>query len=231
MNGIALGAIRSKKSYRLAIRQQESGPLVHAMTEEIRKRAKGEVDIRYVGKIVSFASQEKPAFYRAIRRPLRIGSSISDVQANFISAGTLGCIVAGRKAPHFLGMLTNNHVIANENGNSSGDPVVQNGTLDGGSRANNLVGELWKFIKLKKTGINSVDAAVGAIYDDIDFDELTIGTIGNLAGIGNAATLPEKAIVHKVGRTTGQTKGRVTAFDIDNVRVTYGIGEIRFDAH
>jgi hypothetical protein len=126
-------------------------------------------------------------------------------------------------------MLTNNHVIADENGNSNGDPVLQQGTLDGGKKSDNLVGELWKFIKLKKTTSNAVDAAIGAIYEDIDFDSLTIGTLGDLKGIGNAATLPEKAIVHKVGRTTGQTRGRITAFDLDNVRVTYGIGELRFD--
>jgi len=226
---IALGACHSKKDYRLAIRLQESGPLVRAMTDEIRKRAMGEVDVRFIGKLVPFAAQDKPAFYRAKRRPLRIGSSISDVHRNFISAGTLGCFVAGRKSPHYLGMLTNNHVIADENGNAKGSAVVQQGTLDGGKKSKNLVGELWKFKRLRKTSANAVDAAVGAIYEGIDVDELTIGTLGILKGIGNVMALPEKAIVHKVGRTTGQTKGRITAFDIDNVIVEYGIGDLRFN--
>src|SRR5204862_2032054 len=31
------------------------------------------------------------------------------------------------------------------------------------------------------------------------------------------------------GRTTGLTQGRVTAFDLDNVIVTYDIGSLRFD--
>ena len=229
MSGIALGAVKVKTQYRLAIRQQESGPVIHAMTEEIRKRAKGEVDVQYIGKLVKFPSQTSPAFYRAKRRPLRIGSSISDVQTGFISAGTLGCFIAGRGSSHFLAMLTNNHVIADENGNSIGDAVVQQGTLDGGKKSTHLVGELWKFIRLKKTSANAVDAALGAIYDDVAFDELKIGTLGNLRGLGDASTLPEKALVHKVGRTTGQTKGRITAFDLDNVRVQYGIGVIRFD--
>lgn len=229
IHAIALGAVRSKKGYKLAIRQQESGPLVHMMTEEIYRRAKGEVDISFVGKLVPFAAQDKPAFYRATRRPLRIGSSISDIQTSFISAGTLGCFVSGRKSPHYLGMLTNNHVIADENGNSSGDPVIQQGTLDGGSRSANLVGELWRYIKLRKNATNTVDAALGAIYDDVDIDALTIGTLGDLKGIGNVRTLPQRAVVHKVGRTTGQTRGRVTAFDIDNVLVDYGIGEVSFN--
>lgn len=229
MQGIALGAVRSGKGFKLAVRQQESGPLVHFMTDEIRQRAKGEVDVAFVGKLIPVAAQNRPAFYRATRRPLRIGASISDVQPNFESAGTLGCFVYGRRSPYYLALLTNNHVIADENGNAGGAPVVQQGTLDGGTRAANLVGELWKFIKLRTNGSNSVDAALGAIYDDVDFDELTIGTLGKLAGPGNVQTLPARAVVHKVGRTTGQTRGRITAFDIDKLLVDYGIGQLSFD--
>ena len=33
----------------------------------------------------------------------------------------------------------------------------------------------------------------------------------------------------KVGRTTGKTLGRVTAFELDNVVVGYDIGNLRFD--
>ena len=229
LGAIALGAVKRKGQYRLAVREQESGPLVTAMTAEIRRRAKGEVDVAYIGKLVPFASQTSAAFYRARRRPLRIGSSISDVHSAFTSAGTLGCFVSGRKAPHYLGVLTNNHVIADENGNAVGSPLVQQGTLDGGTQARSLVGELWKFVRLRTSGSNAVDAAVGALYEDVAYDEDRIGTLGNLSGLGDAAALPEKASVYKVGRTTGQTRGRITAFDIDNVAVEYAIGVLRFD--
>jgi hypothetical protein len=33
----------------------------------------------------------------------------------------------------------------------------------------------------------------------------------------------------KIGRTTGPTEGRVTAFDVDNVVVNYDMGNLRFD--
>jgi hypothetical protein len=230
MTRIALGVARAKKNeYWLAVRQQQSGPLVNALTEQIEARAKGEVDVRYIGRLAKFASATQPAFYRVKRRPLRIGSSISDVQTNFISAGTLGCFVAGRQAPHYIGMLTNNHVVANENGNAAGSPVVQQGTLDGGKLPQNLVGELGKFIRLRANQRNTFDAAVADVYDDIDFDATQIGNLGNFAGLGDVVSLPDEAIVHKVGRTTGQTKGRVTAFDIDNVEVEYDMGFLRFD--
>jgi hypothetical protein len=234
---IALGIAPQKKNdFRLAVRPQRSGPLISAMIEQIKEEARGEVDVQYIGNIVKFAkraaassNQTRPAFYRARRRPLRIGSSISDVQTGFISAGTLGCFVVGRRAPHYLGMLTNNHVIANENGNSAGDPIVQPGTLDGGAHPADQVGELGRFIRLRPTATNAVDAAVADLLEGIDYDARQIGTLGSLSGLGNVRALPPRATVYKVGRTTGQTQGRITAFDIDNVRVEYDLGVLRFD--
>jgi hypothetical protein len=35
--------------------------------------------------------------------------------------------------------------------------------------------------------------------------------------------------VAKIGRTTGVTRGQVTAFELDNVVVGYDIGNLRFD--
>ncbi len=232
MNGIALGVSTRKKAkgeFRLAVRLQRSGPLISAMTEEIEQRAKGEVDVQYIGNIVKFAGVTQAAYYRVRRRPLRIGSSISDVQADFISAGTLGCFVVGRKSPYYQGILTNNHVIANENGNSAGDPIVQQGTLDGGKLLGSLIGELGKFVRLRQNATNLVDAAIADLYEDIECERLLIGNLGKLKGLGDVVHLPEKATVYKVGRTTGQTEGRITAFDVDNVRVEYDVGVLRFD--
>lgn len=229
MTRVALGVSPAKRGYRLAIRQQQSGPLINALTEEIVQRAKGEADVRFIGRVTKFASVTSPAYYQAARRPLRIGSSISDVQTGFTSAGTLGCFVVGRQSPHYLGLLTNNHVAANENGNASGAPIVQQGTLDGGKKATSLIGELRVFIKLKTTGANELDAAVADLYDDVAYDATSIGNLGKFKGLGEVTSLPNNAKVYKVGRTTGQTEGRITAFDIDNVQVEYDLGVLRFD--
>lgn len=231
MDGIALGvSIAKKREYRLAVRLQRTGPLVSAMTEEISKKCNGEVDIKEIGTIVKFQRPTTPAFCRKRRRPLRIGSSIGDVPPpDFIAAGTLGCFVVRRSAPFYLGLLTNNHVIANENANSLGSPVAQPGTLDGGRFPADEVAALGKFVNLKTSGRNFADAAVGDIFEDIAFDPRTLGNLGKLQGAGDVLDLPANATVHKVGRTTGQTKGRLTAFDIDNVRVEYDLGVLRFD--
>jgi hypothetical protein len=234
---IALGVTPKKKNdFRLAVRPQRSGPLISAMIEEIEREARGEVDVQYIGNIVKFAKRRarrasvtQPAYYRARRRPLRLGSSLSDVHAEFISAGTLGCFVVGRQSPNYLGMLTNNHVIANENGNAAGDPVVQPGTLDDGQMPADQVGELGRFVRLRANGINLIDAAIGDLHEGIPFDPRPIGSLGQLAGLENVVNLPAQATVYKVGRTTGQTKGRLTAFDVDNVSVEYDLGVLRFD--
>ena len=230
MTRVALGVTPiSKNEYRLAIRQQQSGPLMNALTEQITAEAKGEVDVRYIGRLTKFAGVTQPDFYQAKLRPLRIGSSISDVQTSFISAGTLGCFVVRRQSPYYIGMLTNNHVIANENQNGVGSAIVQQGTLDGGKEAQHLVGALGKMIRLRSTHDNEFDAAVADIYDDVEFDTKTIGNLGKLKGLGDVVALPSQATVYKVGRTTGQTKGRVTAFDVDNVQVEYDMGLLQFD--
>jgi hypothetical protein len=47
---------------------------------------------------------------------------------------------------------------------------------------------------------------------------------------GVAPKEPDKgATVYKVGRTTGATVGRISAFSLDYVVVNYDVGNIRFD--
>ena len=70
---------------------------------------------------------------------------------------------------------------------------------------------------------------MGDVWDSTEFDTKTIGNLGNLSGQGDVVDLPANATVFKVGRTTGQTKGRIRAFDVDNVRVEYDLGVLRFD--
>ena len=41
--------------------------------------------------------------------------------------------------------------------------------------------------------------------------------------------LDEGDAVAKVGRTTGLTRGRVTAFELDNVEIEFDLGFLRFD--
>lgn len=221
LRSIAIGIARSGKQHQLAVRVQRRMLLDHPLLDRIRKQAKGEVDIRYVGKI---GKLETPATLQKRRRPLVIGCSLGHHK---ITAGTLGCFVRSRTTQATL-ILSNNHVLANENKAKAGDAILQPGDIDGGKNPGDIVATLAKFIRMKPGKTNFVDCAVAQPAAGIAFNQKKLGGFGNLKGLG-ADFLDEGANVKKVGRTTGETKGRVTAFELDNVVVGYDIGNLRFD--
>jgi hypothetical protein len=218
---IALGIVHQKKrEYALAVRIQQRALENSKPIDTIKKQAKGEVDVRYIGRL---AKRAVP-WYQQRNRPLRVGSSVGHFK---ITAGTLGCFVRDRASSSVL-ILSNNHVLANENRARKGDNILQPGTFDDGKDPADVVGTLLGFVKLKREGSNQVDAAVAAINDGIDFHSRELKGIGKLAGLGDEF-LDYGTGVAKVGRTTGATHGRVTAFELDNLVIAYDIGNLRFD--
>lgn len=75
-------------------------------------------------------------------RPAPGGSSIGHYA---ITAGTLGCLVR-RNGEVYI--LSNNHVLANSNDASAGDPVLQPGPYDGGKNPDDLIAELTAFVPI-----------------------------------------------------------------------------------
>ena len=219
---MALGVVRKgKNDFGLAVRVQKRGLENSPQMETIRKKVKGEVDIRYIGLVTKRAAIP---WYQKETRPLRVGASIGHFK---ITAGTLGGFVRGRDAGAAL-IVSNNHVLANENKARKGDAIIQPGHFDGGQDPAQKVGELLRFVRLKKAGTNLVDCAVASVDDEIEFDPRTLAGLGKLAGLGDPM-LAEDDTVGKVGRTTGTTKGRISVFELDNVMVEYGLGVLRFD--
>ncbi len=213
---------KGKNDYRLAVRLQDRALEKSALIEEITSRAKGEVDVRYVGRI-----RARAAWYRSKHRPLLIGSSVGYVPAGYIVAGTLGCFVrkAGSSA---LYMLSNNHVLADENRYPIGKVIVQPGTLDGGTPTNDRVAKLSSFVKLVAGQPNLVDCAIAKLASGVTADTSTLKGLGKLAGV-RSGDIEVHDPVHKVGRTTGVRHGRVTAVELDGVLVEYDIGDVSFD--
>ncbi len=191
--------------------------------DRIAAIAKGEVDVRYVGRI---RARAKP-WYRSKQRPLLIGSSIGFVASGFIMAGTLGCFVQSGSSSA-LYILSNNHVLADENRYPRGGPITQPGGLDGGKPTADRVAKLTRFIRLELAQTNFVDGAIAKLNSAIQADVHKLRGIGTLAGQRNS-DLQVSDVVHKVGRTTGVRHGRVTAFELDGVAVEYDIGVVSFD--
>ena len=144
-----------------------------------------------------------------------------------VTAGTLGCFTRLRK-DQSIHVLSNNHVLANKNRAKVGDAVLQPGRYDSGQKAKDQVGSLSSFVRFKKRGINSIDAALAVLAENVDYEPAHLRGLGQLAGLGSDF-LDEGFDVSKIGRTTGVTHGRVTAFELDDVRVNFDVGVIRFD--
>src|SRR5882672_1410372 len=105
---LAVGIMhKGANNYHLAVRIQTRALENSAQVEAIRKQAKGEVDVRYIGRVVKRAAP----WNQSRQRPLLIGTSIGHFR---ITAGTLGCFAKLRSTGDPR-ILSNNHVLADEN--------------------------------------------------------------------------------------------------------------------
>ena len=200
--------------------------LHNAFVYAIRKFAHGEVDVQYLDMPSAIDPMAKPGDKLANQgrcRPLNIGWSVGHYK---ITAGTLGCF-AQRPGKKEMYILSNNHVMANSNDAKTGDKVYQPGKHDGGTDKD-TVAKLSHFVRLKSDH-NKVDGAIALINGDVKYDTSTLSEFGKYAGTSDGE-LDVGMDVRKFGRTTGATTGKITAIEMDNVRVNYGkAGVLSFD--
>jgi hypothetical protein len=181
---------------------------------------RAEVDVRVTGPILPFSSPAPAAFQRRTR-PLHPGLSVAH---SAVTAGTLGGFVrvGGR-----LAILSNNHVLAAADAGAVGDAVLQPGLADGGTPADRVA--TLRTVERITPGPNRVDAAVAVLDEGVEAEP------GRVPGGPLAATVPDgeevepDEEVEKVGRTTGHTRGRITAVEVDGVAVQYDDGVHVFD--
>lgn len=217
---IALGVARSDGGdYKLAVRVQHPLLLEGREMETIRQLAKGEVDVQYIGPV--FKRQASALQQKC--RPVRIGCSLAHFK---VTAGTVAAFV--RSTGQNAMVLSNNHVLANENDGSIGDAILQPGPFDGGQDPADRIATLAQFIPINFSGTNTVDCAVGGLNAGIGFDSKGLDQLGQLQGV-RTSPVDKGEVVAKVGRTTGVTRGAVTAFEVDNVTVGYDHGSATFD--
>jgi hypothetical protein len=217
---IALGVARaSAGDYSLAVRVQSPLLLEGEEIAAIRHMAKGEVDVKYVGQI----QKRQAPWYQQNCRPVRIGCSIAHFK---VTAGSVAAFA--QSAAQVRMLLSNNHVLANENGAAVGDPILQPGPFDGGQNPADRVGTLTQFVPLNFSAVNTVDCAIATLDDGVAFDSKNLDLLGQFSGV---RTSPADVgdVVAKIGRTTGVTNGKITAIELDNVTVGYDNGNATFN--
>ncbi len=219
--GVGLGKkrIRGTATQDLAVKvyvKEKLHPLLVKEGEVIPDEIEGvPTDVEHSGEF-SIWRPIPPIYHRKVR-PAMGGLSIGHYA---ITAGTFGCLV--RRGQDTC-ILSNNHVLANENRGVQGDPILQPGRFDGGKEDKDTIARLDSFVKVEAEETNTVDAALALPYDARDVTP-EILNVGRLRGT-RAADLEEK--VMKSGRTTRVTNGVV--MDVSaTLRVGYASGSFLF---
>jgi hypothetical protein len=190
-------------------------------------------DVIEVGNIKKQATSQKKGFRHPVR-PLRPGFSVGHAQ---VTCGTIGGIFKDDKDRVVI--LSNNHVIANENNAKVGDLIYQPGKTDSKRSFKNkgwpepvhklpYIGTLDKFVKIKRNN-NTQDSAIALIHPKLveeDMLNLKYPLINKkLTGFEQ----PKVGMkVQKFGRTTGHTKGKVIGLNA-TFSIEYDFGMARFN--
>lgn len=168
-----------------------------------------------------------PQILRQRVRPVKGGFSVGH---HAVTAGTIATACYDWNSfpgmPQQYYILSNNHVLANSNNASIGDPILQPGVFDGGNYPQDMIGRLSRFIPIQfKTPttapLNYVDAAIAEV--PFHLADREIYWIGYVKDLYEAPGLNE--VLQKTGRTTNFTTGRVISVNA-TIDVNYGAGRV-----
>lgn len=160
--------------------------------------------------VVEIGEVKASQWYSYKIRPAVPGISLGHY---LITAGTFGSVVYKGDQKY---ILSNNHVLANENECVLGDPIYQPGPCDGGKPADTIA-YLDSFIPLAN-GINA-DCALAKITDNSLVSDL--GIDGFLADRWGDPEVGQR--IYKTGRSSGPTSGLVVYTHADTY-CTYRTG-------
>lgn len=194
--------VRSKKDRNLVLSK-------HLLPTKIRGLP---VDVEQVG---TFRASDTVLNPKVEVRPAQPGCSVGfEPPSNgFAEAGTFGALVK-RGGATFI--LSNNHVLADENNLSPGAVIYQPAILDDDNFENHQIATLTAYAKLLHDAPNTIDCAIAEVTDG----SLVSNSILHI-GTPTGTTAPAIGMpVHKFGRSSGYTVGSVSLVDT-NVRLEY----------
>ena len=181
------------------------------------------VSQRVTGRLMAFSDPTKR------QRPAPMGFSVGHPA---ITAGTIGARV--RDALGRVYILSNNHVLANSNGATIGDPEYQPGPFDGGTAADQIATlSDFQVISFAANGTNTIDAAIALSStsvldnatpadDGYSMPNSTIFGDANGDGLFDDRNALLGLNVQKYGRTTKLTHGQITGINA-TVTICYAV--------
>src|SRR5215471_5410866 len=158
---VKAGRETTRRSIRFyVVRKVPAGsvPAEFALPREIRGVP---TDVIETGRFVAFAVPIAQRRLRPAKAGCSVGFQFTGSMAGYVMAGTLGALVEDGSGSRFI--LSNNHVLANENALPIGSPIFQPGLLDHGNPATDQIATLTRFVKLDKKKTNFVDCAIAKV--------------------------------------------------------------------
>lgn len=175
-------------------------------------------DVEEIGLVQPLAVPDPRERYRPVRPGSSMGAAEGDPALSI--AGTVGALVMDRQGRY---LLSNNHVLADQNRLPFGTPILGPSPLDGGTPAQDAIARLEGYVPLDFAGPNYVDGAIARL-DDPQAATPDILQIGPPSGSAQAEL---HMMVEKFGRTTGFTVGYVVSVSTD-VKIPYDVGTALF---
>jgi hypothetical protein len=149
---------------------------------------------------------------------------------DILPGGTVSPAAPGVGIPAKYYILSNNHVLADVNAGTPGDPILQPGPYDGGTNPADKIAALTRFVPIMLAPAvpvtahkNLVDCAIA----EGEFSDLSreVYWNGYVRGWRLKQNVPVGLTVKKTGRTTNFTTGRITAINA-TIDVNYGGGRV-----
>ncbi|HYY57727.1 MAG TPA: hypothetical protein VE842_10375 [Pyrinomonadaceae bacterium] len=189
--------VRSKKERNLVLSK-------HLLPTSVRGLP---VDVEQVGTFRASNTEPNP---RVEMRPARPGCSVGfrPPTGGFAEVGTFGALV---KRGNSLFILSNNHVLADENNLQPGAPIFQPAILDDTNFGNHQIARLFSFAALLHGAPNRIDCAIAEVTNP----SLVSNSILHI-GAPSGTTAPSIGMpVHKFGRTSGYSVGSISMIGTD----------------
>lgn len=220
--GLGIAYTERPDDFMLAVRVQDEPLSKHKdVLGQISARARGEVNIEVV-RDASLYHEHTHHNARAIRSgPVLLGSSISTSDSNALT-GTIGLFPFSKKNDKQV-ILSCAHVFEST-GISNSREIIQPGTADGGT-IDNAIGTLLSLYPVNLDNQeNVIDAAIADPYAGIgDLINTVINPASNKVFTISGVIPPPNhgQVVHKLGRTTGFTSGRIRSKRIRFIEIDY----------
>lgn len=131
------------------------------------------------GRLVPVDVVQAGPFYQQVNtariRPAQPGTSLGNVR---ITAGTYGAMVVDTSTGKNV-ILSNNHVLADNNQAALGSDIVQPGPFDGGVAPADVIATLTRYIEIvpEKKGFNLVDAAIATPAKPADIGNVPLNNV------------------------------------------------------